>query len=150
MNMISTSDGMRIAPSAPVTAYKTYQIVAPVSSHFRDATCAEVECDGWRHGWRTIVPTESEQALYIRAASGRAFTEELLEGGLAQFTFKVGQQCFSGPHKVRLERPENFLVRDGDWRGNPTGRLYRHTNAGFWQEDFAEHQDKISNAIERG
>lgn len=150
MNMIMTGDGMRVIPAAPVHAYKTYQIIAPLSTHFRMATCAEVECDGWRYGWRTIVPTDSEQALYIRVGSDRAFTEETLEGGLASFTFKPGQQCFSGPHRVRLERPERFLVRNGDWRGNPGGQVYEHTNAEFWQEDFAIHQDRINTAIERG
>ena len=150
MNMISSADGMRIVPSAPAHTYKTYQILAPISTHFRDATCAEAECDGWKNGWLTIVPTGSEQDEYIRHGSGRVYLVEVLEGGLTKFSFRPDQRCFQGPHKLRIERPEIFLRRGGDWRGNPTRESYTHQNAADWTEDFSEHQDKINTAIERG
>jgi hypothetical protein len=51
---------------------------------------------------------------------------------------------------VPLERQPLLIVRDGDWRGNPTGRRRLHTKPEHWVEDFKEHQGKINDAIERG
>jgi hypothetical protein len=51
---------------------------------------------------------------------------------------------------VRLDRPELYLVADGDWRGNPTGRQRTHQNAADWVEDFGEHQLRIADQVERG
>ena len=41
------------------------------------------------------------------------------------FTFEAGQQCFTQHHVP--DRPQFFVVRDGDWRGNPTGQNRLHT-----------------------
>jgi hypothetical protein len=153
MDMIYTPGGMRIPPALPAGAYRTYQIIAPLDTHFRAGTCEEAHCPAYLNGFRTVVDEATElgqqQAHYIREMSGRRYVEEKTPAGLTEFTFQAGQQCFS-PHQVRLERPEHFVVRDGDWRGNPTGRRVEHTAVGFWVEDFAEHQERINNAIERG
>lgn len=156
---IMTPDGpdnfvMRLAPKLPPGAYKTYQILSPLGTHFRNATCDEVECAYQAQGWRTVIDERTDlgagQARYIRAESGRKFVEERGEDGLTSFTFEPGQQCFT-QHKVSLERPEHFLVRGGDWRGDPTGaKPYVHRTADEWTEDFATHQDKIATLIERG
>ena len=151
--LVPSAAGMRFLPELPAAGYKTYQIVAPLSTHFRPATCAEIDCPAYTHGFRTTVDERTDlgagQAHYIRRDAGRRFTEEQAEDGRTVFTFEPGQKCFE-PHRLRLDRPERFLVRDGDWRGNPTGQRYEHTNAGLWQEDFAEHQDRIHTLIERG
>jgi hypothetical protein len=53
-------------------------------------------------------------------------------------------------HQVRLEKPEIFIVKGGDHRGNPKGTPTRvHTKAEFWVEEFAETQDKIQTQIEK-
>lgn len=151
--MINTGDGMRIAPSAPVNAYKTFQIIAPLSTHFREASCEEVNCGSFLNGFRSVIDESTElgqqQAHYIRKLSRRKFTEEKQASGLTVFTFESGQNCFT-KHQTRLERPEHFVVRDGDWRGNPTGKRYVHTNSELWVEDFADHQENIKRVIERG
>ena len=139
----------------PVGAYKTFQIVAPISTHFRKATCEEANCPHYLNGFRTRVDERTDlgqaQAHYIRKQSGRRFTEERDEVGLTVFTFEPGQRCFnSDDHKVRLEREEIFLTRGGDWRGNPTGERYRHTNPEFWTEEFSLHQEKLKERIDRG
>lgn len=171
----------RAQPVGPAAAYKTYQVTAPLSTHFRPATCAEVDCAAWRHGWRTVVDERTDlgmaQAAYIRAEcvsaslpaspAGRArrrYTEHrdehhLMDGtgltagsvtGLTTFEFAAGQPCFA-KHEVPLERPELYIVRGGDWRGNPRGTpARRHTTAEDWVEDFAEHQDRLRTALERG
>lgn len=141
----------RIEPVLPPQAMKTYQILAPVESHFRDATCAEADCPAFLHGWATAVNEATElgqrQAHYIRKLSGRAFVEARHEAGLTTFTFEAGQRCF-GEHKVPLGRPEIFVVRDGDWRRSANPR--RHANADDWVDDFATHQLRLADQIQRG
>lgn len=142
----------RIEPTAPVDAYKTYQILAPRASHHRPASCAEIRCANHLNGWRTKVDETTElgkrQAWYVRNEAGRAFTEER-HGPITTFTFEAGQRCFT-PHTVRLDRPEIFLVRGGDWRGNPSGEVLKHQRAADWVDDFGEHQIKVAEQIERG
>lgn len=142
----------RITPVLPTTAFKTYQVVAPPSTHWRPATCAEVDCGGFLHGWRSLIDERTalgqQQAHYIRRESRRKHTEHRDEAGLTVFDFEAGQRCFA-PHKVRLDRPEVYLVRGGDWRGNPAGQVRRHANAADWTEDFALHQERLADQIER-
>lgn len=138
----------RIDPLLPVQAYKTYEIRSPIATHFRTGTCDEVGCLAQRNGWRTKVDEMTDlgqrQAHYIRRQSGRKFTED--REGVTVFTFPAGQQCFT-THKVPLERPELYIVRGGDWRGNPTRDVYRHTSPGSWVDDMAEHQDRIARVV---
>jgi len=144
----------RIEPNMPVTAYKTYRILSPQQTHFRPATCAEAGCTAYLHGWQSTIDETTvlgqQQAHYIRKQSGRSFTEERLPNGLTQFTFEAGQRCFAGDHQVRLDRPELYLVRGGDWRGNPTGEKRQHANAADWIEDFGEHQQRLADEMRKG
>jgi hypothetical protein len=137
----------RLDPAMGVGSYKTYSIRQPKTAQTRIGTCEQAGCEAWEFGWRTIVPAGSAQADYIRAKSGRRFTETV-ENGICTFTFHPGQKCF-GEHHV-LDRPQFYLVRDGDWRGNPTGRQRMHTTGDYWVEDFAEHQAKLADQIEKG
>jgi hypothetical protein len=153
--MIITSQPFRPTPKAPSWAYKTYVIKAPLRTHWRKATCKEVECKAFREGWKTVVPVDSPQAQYIRAHAGRAYTEtrathhdsqgnELPLVGMTCFDFPPGEQPFASEehdnHRISLERDPLFIVRGGDYRGNPTGYRRRHTKPEFWVEDFANHQ----------
>ena len=151
---VQTEQGMRIVPQASPAVFQTYQIAAPVQSHWRDATCDEVDCPNRINGWRTKINEATDlgqaQAYYIRHDRSRRHTEELMPDGLTVFTFDAGQACFE-PHKTRLDRPELFIVRGGDWRGNPTGREpLLHANADDWTDDFANTQDRIATLVERG
>lgn len=142
------------APAMPVTAYRTFQIAAPRSTHFRVGTCAEAGCEEYERGWTSRIDETTEfgqaQAHYIRKDSGRRFREEKRPDGFTMFAFEPGQKCFRREHLIRLDRPEHFVVRDGDWRGNPTKRRMRHKNAIEWVEHFQEHQDQLRSAMERG
>jgi len=125
------------------STHKAYQIVAPVSTHFRKATCKEVECRGYVNGWVTRVLPDSPQALYIRAHSGRRFIESRNEDGTASFTFPPGQMCFrASDHHVSLEREPIYVVRDRD----AVSRRESHN----WVDDFATHQQSLRDALERG
>jgi len=144
----------RIDPNLPAQAYRTYEIAAPRATHWRDATCDEVGCRHYQHGWRTVVDETTvlgqRQAHHIRRESRRRYTEHRSEAGLTVFEFEAGQPCFA-KHRARVERPELYLVRGGDWRGNPLGvQTRRHSRPELWVEDFAENQDRLAMALERG
>lgn len=143
----------RIQPKLPVANMQTYQMVAPRPTHFREATCMEIDCPNLEYGWKTVIDETTDlgqmQGHYIRKESGKKFVESRDALGMTVFTFEAGQKCFQ-PHQVRLDKPEIFLVRGGDWRGNPRGEIRRHVRPEDWVEDFAEHQGKIIDAIEKG
>jgi len=155
-----TPGGQRIMPAGPVQAYQTFSVSAPRATHFRPATCAEVDCAARRGGWVTRVngldPLGADQARYIVEQSGRRYTltehPETVEGGVCRrwlsFAFPAGQRCFAS-HQVPLEREPLFVVRGGDWR-RALGVIRRHTNAEDWRDDFAAHQDMVRTHVERG
>lgn len=141
----------RVDPALPVQAMKTYAIASPVATHYRDGTCEEAGCLAHQHGWQTSIDESTDlgqrQAHYIRKLSGRRFTERRTEVGLTAFGFVAGQQCFTR-HKVSLERPEFYLVRAGDWRGDPRGdSSHFFTGPDPWVNDFGEHQDRIARVV---
>jgi len=143
-----------IAPVLPVGAYKTYEIDAPMATHWRAASCAEVACGAYLRGWRTVVdehtPLGLAQASYIRRDSGRGFREERNEGGMTVFTFEAGQRCFKADeHRIKTGQPELFSVRGGDYRGS-TGRIHTFARAADWTDDFADHQQRIADRINQG
>lgn len=139
----------RIQPQMPVQAYKTYELSAPLASHWRKATCAEVDCPHWTHGWATTVVTGSDDEALIRRAR-RRFTAEHQADGFTRFMFEPGQPCFAASrHQLPLEREPLYVVRGGDWRAN-TGRVRTHTSGESWVDDFATHQDQLATRIERG
>lgn len=134
----------------PAAAYKTYAIDSP-----RDTTvvaaCRQVGCAAWWRGWESLIDESTElgrrQAAYIRHESGRSFREwRTDQPGVVIFRFEAFQRCFT-EHRTR---PELFTVRGGDWRGNPSGEVYRHTRPADWVDDFAQNLDRVRTAQERG
>lgn len=118
------------------------------------AACKDVGCQFWAHGWETTVdestPLGKAQAEYIRDPSdrgaGRTYTEQRTGTGLTVFKFEAFQRCFTEHHT----QPDRFLVRDGDWRGNPTQRVRLHANGRDWAEDFQEHEGSLAELREKG
>lgn len=143
--------GMRpfVRSGLPVTATKTYELRAPLTTHYRKATCAEVDCAAHQFGWATTVAAGSQDEALIRRA-GRAFTVEAQPDGFLRFVFPAGQPCFAASrHVVPLEREPLYLVRGGDWRAN-TGVIRQHVDGDDWVDDFATNQDRIAEQIEKG
>lgn len=143
----------RVVPGLPAHAVKTYTIAAPPSTHYREASCKEVECAAHAWGWVTNcdvdAPLGAAQANYIRLHSGRRFTFSQA-GSLVTFEFPAGQRCFV-THRVPLERPALYVVREGDWRGNPRGApVRRHRNGDDWVDDFGEHQQRLADRFAQG
>lgn len=140
-------------PQLPPEQMKTYAIVRKDGVHARPATCAEVECPQWAHGWVTRVPRGSRLADFIVGNThGRKFTETTsIESAEREFIFPFGQECFrSSQHRVPIEREPLFVVRDGDWRGNPRGTAAITRRPDDWVDDFANHQQHIADVRQRG
>lgn len=139
----------RIDPALPAHSVKTYGITSPLDTHWVDASCADVSCDVQASGWQTFIDERTNlgerQAAYIRKLAGRPFTEHRNEHGVTVFTFPAGAECFQ-QHRRRVDRPEIFIVRGGDHRGNPRGDVTVHDRAEHWVEDFSEHQDALNRA----
>lgn len=146
----------RLTPSGPASAYTTFSVAMPHGPEFeRAATCEEIDCDAWRNGWMTRVPAASLDLVEAVMKSGRPFTEVTgLGSSEREFLFAPGTPCFrASTHRiaVRPDLPQLFVVRDGDWRGNP-----RHTEARIhkrpedWVENFQETTAAVVDRIERG
>lgn len=134
----------------PPQFIKSYVLLAP-----RDTTviaaCSEVGCQHWAHGWDSVIDERTllgkSQADYIRTRSGRTFRElGAPESGVTVFRFEPFQRCF----REHRTNPVQYVVRGGDWRGNPRHEGRLHKTAADWQEDSALHQQRIAQAIERG
>ena len=141
----------RITPQGRVQDYKTYQIVSPVSTHWRTATCAEVDCPNYLKGWKIRIEGLPPEMAHAARTSGRKYTELDVTENEHWLIFEAGQPCFrASEHRKLLDKQEIFVVRDGDFRGNPTGNVRKHTSPDHWVEDFSEHQDKLARQIQQG
>ena len=167
---------MILRDPVPQRMMKTYGIVRP-PDHFRPATCAEVDCEAYTHGWVSTMLAGSDDLAFLtqRVCRGdvdgwhRHFTTELAPDGFVRLTFPPGQPCFRvSSHRVSVERPPIFLVRPGDARSNPRDRSGRpfgdpvtsvrlaqaqgriHTRPEHWVEDSAETLDRVRSAREKG
>lgn len=138
----------RIEPAGPARLYQTFT----VRGHQRRATCTEYGCEYQARGWVVKADETTDlgqaQAHYIRRESRRRFREERRPDGLTAFTFEAGQQCF-GEHWVQDARPPLYVVRDGDHRGNPTGRRLAPSE-GEWLDRFGSHQQDAAERVARG
>lgn len=141
----------RLPPSMPVQAWTTYSIQTPISTHFRKATCAEVDCEAYRCGWRVHVEAIGPELTHAAKTSGARFVVQEVGPGHTYLVFEAGQICFGAArHRVRVGRPELFVVRHGDWRGNPSGQRRVHTDMAGWIDDMSTNRDKLMTRLARG
>lgn len=138
----------------PAHTMKTYRIARPTATHTRAGSCAEAECLAYQNGWISRFDEADAmgrmRAEYVRHESGRRYTETRDAVGITVFQFEAGQTCFAGGHRVPLERDSLYIVRGGDWRGNPTGDRRVHQSADDWVDDFANHQARVADRIQKG
>ncbi len=142
----------RPAALLPVSAMQTYQISSPRTTHTRPGSCEEAKCKPWKNGWLTIVPKGSPQESLLRSLIGRHAADGLVRhateepdagDGMVGFRFEAGNPCFkASEHRVSLNRPELYLVKDGDWRGS-RGLIRRHGKPELWVEDMQETFDAV-------
>lgn len=143
----------RIQPLRGPEAYKTYEMRAPLATHFRPATCAEANCTYYRDGFQVRVEGLAPRVLHAVQHSGRKYSVQKIAEGETYLAFEAGQPCLRASlHRARIEdRPPLYVVRDGDYRGNPRGtRARQHLNPQNWVEDFATHQQAIADEIAKG
>lgn len=142
-------EAFRLEPQGPVQAYQTFSVRSRPDKAVR-TVCERVACPAWREGWESAIDERTDlgaaQAAYIRSQSGRTFRELRTEAGLTVFRFESGQRCFAD-HKTR---PELYLVRDGDFRGNPTGRVRRHDRPQDWVENVQEQLGRFNEDRQKG
>ena len=138
-----------IEPALPVSAYRTFSYLTPPDTHTTVVSCEQFDCQMQSNGFVVTVDEQTEigarQAVYIRDGAGRHFMENRDDAGQTSFTFPPGENCFL-QHRVKLDRDALFIVRGGDWRGNPRKEFRVHDSADHWVEAFAEHQDKLKQA----
>lgn len=141
----------RIPPQGQVGNYRTFQIAVPLKTHWRPATCAEVSCPQYLNGWRVRLDQLSPPMQHAARTSGRKFLELDVSEDEHWLVFEAGQPCFrASEHRIKLDKQEIYIARDGDYRGNPTGRVRRHTRPEFWTEEFNENQGRIEQARQQG
>lgn len=160
--------GATTAARLPPHAVKTYEVDRPRQTHSRPATCTETGCAARRNGWVTVADerTPAGQSIahqvrrYARpvgavlapavAARVRRYIETRDPDGTTHFTFPAGQECFE-PHRIELERPALYIVREGDYRGNPRGGTpFVHSSGAAWVEDSALHQAGLAAEYQKG
>jgi hypothetical protein len=121
---------------------RDYHVRMPMDRWVRTA-CEDSGCDAWRYGWETHVdeatPLGVQQAAYIRAHSGRTFTERRDGAGITVFVFEAGQRCFA-EHRTR---PARLLVHEA-------GQVREHVSFAGLAEDYTEHTGRLAGLIERG
>lgn len=135
--------------------YKSYSVLAPPRTHWRPATCEEYECDGWVYGFVTTVnlatPLGQKQYDFLSHDKSRSYSMQRISMELIKFIYGPGNICMNwDQHRIPVGRPPRLLVASGDWRGNPTGKVVRHTKIEHWVEDFGENQQKLAEQQERG
>lgn len=142
----------RITPALPTQAYKTFKVASPLATHYRRATCEEVNCEAYTNGWTLKKSDVDERLMHVIKESGRYYSEKTLElGGDVYLVFPPGQACFAVmQHVVPLNRPEFYFAGKGDFRSFSARRARKYDRADQWQHDFAELQDRNATLIQRG
>lgn len=134
--------------------YQTFQIKAPLDTHWEKVPCDATNCKAAESGWKMVIDLNTDlgvqQARYIKHQSGRRYEIADQRDGMVTLIFPGGQPCFA-VHRRRIDREEVYAVKGGDHRGNPLKTVTRvHKKPEFWVEEFAENQDRIAEIQKRG
>lgn len=111
-----------VRPTLVQPGRQKFVVDAPLETHWRDASCEEVECQFWRAGFTSVLDTAQERHRDIIAwldsgATGLQFVKVRKADTLMEIHFPPGQQCLESrlpyakqgrPHRVRLDRLAHF------------------------------------------
>lgn len=147
----------RFKPTLPVEKMQTYKISRPPATHTRPATCAEVDCPDFVKGYTVRLPRGDDRIVLLRRAADGwvdGFKREMCEvtgidSAEQEFLFNPGSPCLKATtHRCTLDRPEIYVVREGDWRNARTARLIRrHQRPEHWVEDMQENLDAVARRL---
>lgn len=135
----------RPVPKISVENMMTHAIFAPLGTHWRKATCEETGCLDYRNGWGLDITSAGPVAADAAKRSGRRYRSMRAENGDEHLIFEAGQPCFkASEHRVRVDRPELFVCRSGDWRGNPDGNVAPlvFSGADAWKDSLGTALDR--------
>lgn len=148
--MVTGTQGpFREIPALPASAMQTHQIDAPLLTHWRAASCEEVDCPDFRHGWGVPLAGKDEGDIWQLEHCGRSYVRGELPGYGPAYLYEAGQPCFrASEHRTRLDREELFVVRHGDWRvtareAKQAGQFTRFSGADAWMDHLHGHLNKF-------
>lgn len=144
----------RPIPRMGTNSYLTFAARTPLQTHSRAATCAEVGCEGYQNGWTIPLTGIDPQLEHVARHSGWHFREvDGVNYGLGEgkyLVFAPGQPCFvSHKHRISLDRPAFYFVGRGDHRSFDIRRATQRREQD-WVDQFANHQQQLREAQERG
>lgn len=120
-----------------------YRMLQPISTHMRFATCEEVDCEPYLHGWRVPLSAMIAEGYADLKRLGYRFARVELGAGEGYLEFEAGQQCFNQLHPDRRHR--TLVGRAPLFKRNG----YLHSTAESWVDDFATNQDRLITLRER-
>lgn len=126
-----------------------HRILNPPETHFRPASCAEVDCEHYLNGWRVRVEGLPPELVHTARTSGRRFEELQVAEGETYLMFEAGQPCFkAATHRTNVGRTPLYVVDTPQ----DNGRIHRrrHSSSESWTDDFHSHTDAILGAINKG
>lgn len=139
--------------------YVTYELLQPVGTHRRAATCEEAGCRPHHDGWSTsLIPGSTDEALILATCRGEVDgirrpqpTPTRTPEGFNRYVVPAGTPCFKArTHTVLLDRPAFGIRRDGNKLGVGSDQLYQHSNLDEWVEDFGDHQQGLADEAAKG
>lgn len=149
MNLSGARPLQRVTPQMPTHNYQTFQVASPLETHYRQASCAEVDCDQYLNGWRLRIDGLPPDLLHIAKNSGRQYTMERISETETWLVYPAGQTCFKAPHRTSLERPEFYRIGRGDYRSYSVHSA-RSVSTEEWLDRFRTNQDNLLEILKRG
>lgn len=137
-----------------------FNIQSPLATHWREATCEEVDCEPYRTGWRirfdTLPKDDQDYLVQYCAKTGRHFTrfttdfdpdtQQFYNPPATFLVFEAGQACFRARHhRVPVGRPELYRTIN-----DLSERTITHTSPQSWVDDCGEHVEKLADERKRG
>ena len=115
-----------------ISTANNFSASRPLTTHWREASCKEVDCPHYLLGWETKVdvstPLGKQQYEYILHMSGRKGNGKK-DGDIITFKFSPEQKCFR-EHKLPIEREPILSIQNGYDR--------RITKTGEWHDEMNE------------
>ncbi len=146
----------RIAPAAGPENFKTYSWSRPLSTHWRKATCEEVQCEDFTNGFvftcDISTPLGERQYNYCSHDRERSYTIDEEGPYIRHFIYPPGNRGFAGnkhDHRLPVGREPLYAVRAGDWRKYLAPPV-QHKYVDDWIEDMSENQNRIIEIQRRG